>query len=182
MASTWRLLLILMISLNVVLTLSTRVQLNDNCYTTTKTKFLSLHCDSASREDIMQARVNLRNLDAIIIDDASLEPFGSNEWNSFRSVLHIKIINTDLTKLPETGFGQFKRLEGFDLSNNQIEVIPQNAFPEQVKLILICLQKNKIRTIEDGSFKAPSLKILMLTFNSLTDIDGKFRFLSGKRI
>ena len=183
MASTLRLLFLLMISLNVVPALSGRVQFNDKCAILTgRGEILSLRCESASREDIMQAPVNPENFDKIFIDDASLEPFGSNEWNGFRNGRLIFIMKTDLTKLPETGFGQFKKLIGVNLSNNRIELISQNAFPAQTKLVAIYLQKNKIQTIEDGSFKAPSLEILDLSFNSLTDIDGKFRFLSGKRI
>ena len=131
MKSRLRFLCVLMISLNLIPALSNQIKkVNDNCIILTETN--DFHCNSASLEDIIQASYNLSNVYTIQIQRSRLEPFGPTEWYRFRDARHIIISKMDLSKLPPTRFGWFKRLENVVLASDQIEVISQNVFPAHI--------------------------------------------------
>ena len=152
-------------------------------------------CVNVSREIIFSGTFNLSSYEDIVILHSDLEPFGDPEWTSLKDAVYIWINGSGIESLPLDGFRIFQNLQTLELQHNHLEAVPPHAFlnftiPEngnvseimESKFDIVDLSFNKIRIIEDDSFLASSVTHLFLQRNNLTDIDGKFQFLSGKRI
>ncbi len=79
-----------------------------------------------------------------------------------------RYVRFDLVQLPDC-FGQLKKLENIQLSQNQLRSLP-SSFANLNGLRHLTLSNNRFTTIPDAILQLPNLQLLDLSSNQITQI------------
>nr|XP_056704640.1 leucine-rich repeat-containing protein 70 [Euleptes europaea] len=118
------------------------------------------------------AFVTLSSLEKLSL---SHNPIGSIPPFTFRGLDNLKYLSlkrASINIVDVNGFGGLNHLKRLVLSNNNLQNVSSDTFALLNNLMFLHLDRNKIINIADNAFAkmGPSLKMLNLAFNNLTDM------------
>ena len=111
-----------------------------------------------------------KSITELRIQNTNIAKIGQLEFRNFRNLKSLHVDNNQIIEVEPSAFINFQNMELMDLSSNKITHFPEQLFVPMTKLAALYFDHNLIEfLIQDFTFM-PQLKILSLTNNKIKSI------------